>query len=170
MSGGFAPGRPNRPSDRTQVDPVMFAQDFLELTEVPDGVIGRRNPLHRGVFAAFTTQQHRRHAQLIRRVHVVGGVVLLPHLVRHNSPSSCLAVLGRNEGLRRLIGIESEGKVPKKWNVSRFLDTLGTEPHSTRVREIFDRIVQKLGQTVPDLGRDTAGDSTWLHGRRKSSG
>jgi hypothetical protein len=79
-----------------------------------------------------------------------------------------LAELGRNAGLRRLIGIESEDKVPKKWNVSRFLDTLGTEPHVTRVREIFDRIVQKLGQAVPDLGRDAAGDSTWLHGRCKS--
>ena len=56
--------------------------------------------------------------------------------------------------------------VTKKWNVSRFLDVLGTEPHSTHVREIFDRIVRKLGLAVPDLGQDTAGDYTWLHGRR----
>lgn len=102
-------------------------------------------------------------------VHVLWGVVLLTHLLRHTSTDSCLAELCRNEGLRRLIGIESEGKVPKKWNVSRFLNVLGTEPHLTRVREIFDTIIEKLGRAVPDLGRDTAGDSTWLHGRRKSS-
>jgi len=46
---------------------------------------------------------------------------------------------------------------------------LGSEPHLTRVREIFDTIAQKLGQAVPDLGQHTAGDSTWLHGRRKSN-
>ena len=103
-------------------------------------------------------------------VHVLWGVVLLTHLLRHTSTESCLAELRRNEGLRRLIGIESESKVPKKWNVSRFLDVLGQEPHAGRVREIFDGIVRTLGQAVPDLGQNTAGDSTWLHGRRKSNG
>ena len=102
-------------------------------------------------------------------VQVLWGVVLLTPLLRHASVESCLAELRRNAGLRRLIGIESESKVPKKWNVSRFLDVLGQEPHISRVREIFDTIVEKLGRAVPDLGRDTAGDSTWLHGRRKSS-
>jgi len=102
-------------------------------------------------------------------VHVLWGVVLLTPLLRHQRIEGCLAELGRNRGLRRLIGIESESQVPKKWNVSRFLDTLGQEPHISRVREIFDTIVRKLGGAVPDLGRDTAGDSTWLHGRHKSS-
>jgi hypothetical protein len=102
-------------------------------------------------------------------VHVLWGVVLLTPLLRHQRTEDCLAELGRNQALRRLIGIESEAAVPKKWNVSRFLNTLGQEPHLGRVREIFDTIVEKLGRAVPDLGRDTAGDSTWLHGRRKSS-
>jgi hypothetical protein len=101
-------------------------------------------------------------------VHVLWGVVLLTHLLRHTSTDSCLGELGRNEGLRRLIGIESEKKVPKKWNVSRFLDVLGQEPHRSRMREIFDGILERLGRAVGDLGRDTAGDSTWLHGRRKA--
>lgn len=103
-------------------------------------------------------------------VHVLWGVVLLTPLLRHTSTEACLAELGRNEGLRRLIGIESEEKVPQKWNVSRFLDVLGQEPHASRLREIFDQIVEKLGQAVADLGQHTAGDSTWLHGRRKSNG
>jgi hypothetical protein len=34
-----------------------------------------------------------------------------------------------NEPPRRLIGIESEAGVPSKWNVLRFEETLGEEPH-----------------------------------------
>ena len=101
-------------------------------------------------------------------VHVLWGVVLLTHLLRHTSTDACLAELRRNVGLRRLIGIESEDGVPKKWNVSRFLDVLGTEPHASRVRAIFEAIIEKLADAVPDLGQNTAGDSTWLHGRRKA--
>jgi len=102
-------------------------------------------------------------------VHVLWGVVILTAALRHTSYEACLAELERNDGLRRLIGIESPTKVPKKWNVSRFLATLGREPHLSRVREIFDLLIQKLGGAVDDLGRDTAGDSTWLHGRCKAN-
>jgi hypothetical protein len=35
------------------------------------------------------------------------------------------------------------------------------------LRHIFDAMLQQLGQVVPDLGKDTAGDSTALHARRK---
>ena len=153
---------------RVQLAKPLFAWDCLEdspslktvrqfLQSIPDGPLldGLRNQRGRG--------------RNDYPVHVLWGVVLLTPLLRHTSTDSCLAELRRNQGLRRLIGIESEGKVPKKWNVSRFLEVLGQEPHAGRVREIFDRIVQKLGQAVPDLGQHTAGDSTWLHGRRKSS-
>jgi len=153
---------------RIQVTKPLFAWDCLEdspslktvkqfLQAIPDGALleGLRSQRGRG--------------RNDYPVHVLWGVVLLTHLLRHTSTDSCLGELGRNQGLRRLIGIESEKKVPKKWNVSRFLDVLGAEPHLTRVREIFDRVIEKLGRAVPDLGRDTAGDSTWLHGRRKSS-
>jgi hypothetical protein len=100
-------------------------------------------------------------------VHVLWGVVLLTIALRHTGWEACLGELRRNEALRRLIGIESENKVPRKWNVSRFLDVLGEEPHFTRVREIFDTLIQRLGLVVEDLGKDTAGDATALHARRK---
>ena len=57
--------------------------------------------------------------------------------------------------------------VPKSWNISRFLDSLGREPHCSELRRIFDAMVERLGAVVPDLGRDAAGDSTALHARRK---
>ena len=154
---------------RIQLTKPLFAWDCLEdsptlktvrqfLQSIPDALLleGLRSQRGRG--------------RNDYPVHVLWGVVLLTHLLRHTSTESCLAELRRNEGLRRLIGIESESKVPKKWNVSRFLDVLGQEPHAGRVREIFDGIVRTLGQAVPDLGQNTAGDSTWLHGRRKSNG
>ena len=153
---------------RIQLTKPMFPWDCLEdsptlktvnqfLETIPDAILLEELRLQRG------------RGRNDYPVHVLWGVVLLTSLLRHTSTDSCLAELCRNQGLRRLIGIESESKVPKKWNVSRFLDVLGQEPHLSRVREIFDRVVEKLGRAVPDLGRDTAGDSTWLHGRRKSS-
>ena len=95
------------------------------------------------------------------------GVVLLRIALRHVSFEATLGELSRNEALRRLIGIEDEQHVPKSWNLSRFLDVLGQEPHLSELRYIFDSMVQRLGLAVPDLGTDTAGDSTALHARGK---
>lgn len=102
-------------------------------------------------------------------VHVLWGVVLLTWALRHSGFQACLDELLRNEALRRLIGIEDEAAVPKKWNISRFLDVLGEEPHLTRLRAVFDHMVQRLGQAVPDLGRDLAGDATCLNAKGKKA-
>ena len=49
-------------------------------------------------------------------VHVLWGVVVLRVALRHITTEAVLAELRRNEGLRRVIGIESERGVPHKWN------------------------------------------------------
>jgi hypothetical protein len=103
-------------------------------------------------------------------VHALWGVLLLRIGLRHVSFEATLAELKRNEALRRLIGIETESGVPKAWNVSRFLEVLGQEPHLSELRRIFAAMVQRLGLVVPDLGQDTAGDSTALHARTKGNG
>jgi Transposase DDE domain/Transposase domain (DUF772) len=102
-------------------------------------------------------------------VSVLWGTFLLAILLRHISLDACLEDLQRNPALRLLIGIESEDKVPKPHNMSRFLATLGEEPHLPHLRRIFDVMVQRLGVAVPDLGKDTAGDSTGLAGRVATS-
>jgi hypothetical protein len=71
--------------------------------------------------------------------------------------------------LRRLIGIASEEQVPNAWNMSRFLSVLGQEPHRTEMRKIFDVLIARLGVAVPDLGKNTAGDSTTLNARRSEA-
>jgi len=102
-------------------------------------------------------------------VHVLWGVVVLTVALRHASTEACLGELRRNEGLRRLIGVESEEKVPSKFNMSRFEETLGREPHLSHLVAVFDVLIRRLGEVVPDLGETTAGDATGLSARRTKS-
>jgi len=89
-------------------------------------------------------------------VHVLWGVVVLRVALRHIHTEAVRAELRRNEGLRRIIGIESEAGVPKPWNVSRFEDVLGLEPHRTLLKEVFHVLIRRLGAAVADLGRNTS--------------
>jgi hypothetical protein len=98
-------------------------------------------------------------------IRALWGVTILTSLLRHTSIEACLAELRRNAELRRSIGIESVNGVPKPYNMSRFLKTLGREPFLGEMRHIFDSMIQRLGKAVPDLGRQTAGDSTGLRAR-----
>lgn len=100
-------------------------------------------------------------------VTVLWGVVVLRVALRHLTTEAVLRELLRNEGLRRLIGIQSEAAVPKKWNFSQFEDVLGQEPFRTQLKDIFDVLIKRLGEVVDDLGRDTAGDATALPARGK---
>jgi Transposase DDE domain/Transposase domain (DUF772) len=99
-------------------------------------------------------------------VHVLWGVLVLRVALRHAHIRDVLGELKRNRELRRLIGAEQERAVPNEYNMSRFLQTLGQEPHRSRLHRIFDVLLEKLGAAVADLGRDTAGDATALSARR----
>ena len=145
----------------------LFAWECLEdspslktirtlLAAVPDGAL------------LAGLQRHRGRGRNEYPVHVLWGVVLLKIIVRYTTVEATLGELQRNAGLRQLIGIENESQVPRAWNVSRFLEVLGQEPHRTVLQEMFDGMARRLSEAVPDLGRHTAGDSTALHGRRKS--
>ncbi len=102
-------------------------------------------------------------------VKVLWGTLLLAIALRHLSVDACLEDLRRNPALRLMLGIETEDQVPGSDNMSRFLATLGEEPHLTHLRAVFDAMVQRLGLVVGDLGQDTAGDSTGLSGRSARS-
>jgi hypothetical protein len=66
--------------------------------------------------------------------------------------NDCLDELHRNPTLCRLLAITGAAEVPHPWNLSRFLDVLGQEPHLTTLREIFNTLARRLGLAVPDLG------------------
>jgi hypothetical protein len=95
-------------------------------------------------------------------------IVLLTVLLRHHTFEDCLAELHRNPALCRLLGITAEEQIPHSWNLSRFLDVLGQEPHLSALRQVFDDLARPLGRAVPDLGRRTAGDATALNARAKA--
>ncbi len=149
---------------RIQMTKPLFAWDCLEdspslatigelLATVPDGALLR------------SLRDARGKGRDDYPVTVLWGTHLLKIILRHVTTEACLADLRRNEGLRRLIGIESEEGVPNAWNMSRFEEVLGEEPHCTLLKEIFNRQVRTLGETVADLGKDTAGDATALSAR-----
>jgi hypothetical protein len=146
----------------------LFAWDALEdspslhairssLEAIPDG------PLLASLRAA------RGHGRDDYPVRVLWGTLLLAILLRHVTIDACLQDLGRNPALRLLIGVEHEDKVPKPCNMSRFLAVLGEQPHLGHLRNVFNDMVRRLGLAVPDLGKDTAGDSTGLAGRAADS-
>lgn len=99
-------------------------------------------------------------------VRTLWGVAVLTAALRHTSFEACLGELRRNPSLAKLIDIESEARIPKSWNVSRFLDVLGQGGHRVELEAAFNAMVQRLGAVVPDLGRNTAADSTSLKARK----
>ncbi len=102
-------------------------------------------------------------------IHVLWGTLLLKILLRHVHMVDCLSELQRNGDLRGLIGIESEGQVPKKWNMTRFQRTLGEEPHRSLLRAMFDEIARGLSEQVDDLGEQASGDATVLSAQAQGS-
>ena len=98
-------------------------------------------------------------------VEVLWGVVVLTIALRHTHIESCLGELGRNPSLAKLIGIKKPQQIPQGCNVSRFLKTLGQEPHRSELQNVFNVMAKKLGRAVPDLGTYTAGDATALNAR-----
>ena len=100
---------------RVAMTKPLFAWDCLEdspnrktirafLAAVPDGKL------------LEALRNWRGHGQDQYPVHTLWGTRLLTALLRHPSIEACLADLRRNEASRRLIGIESEARVPKPWN------------------------------------------------------
>lgn len=100
-------------------------------------------------------------------IRVLWFCVVLQRLLRHPTMRLTLDELRRNQDLRKLGGIEKVSTVPKPWNISRFLAVLGQEPFRSLLQDVFDRMVERLGKAVPDLGRQIAGDATHLSARRR---
>jgi hypothetical protein len=146
----------------------LFAWDELE-TSPTLGTIRQTLEAIPDAPLLHALQQRRHNGCDTYPVSALWGVLLLSIILRHATMTDCLEELRRNAALRLLIGIESEGHVPKGWNLTRFLAVLGEAPYLKLLCEVFDQMVHRLGLAVPDLGKHTAGDSTGLSGRRDPS-
>lgn len=151
---------------RIQSTKPLFAWDCLEDSPTLQTIQQLRNILPDETLLASLAQA-RGKGRDDYPLRTLWGVLVLSIALRHPTMEACLGELRRNASLRKLIGIESEEKVPRKWNLSRFLDMLGQEPHLSRLHQVFDALIQRLGEVVPDLGLDTAGDATGLNARRR---
>jgi len=86
---------------------------------------------------------------------------------QHPSVESLRRELMRNGQLRWMCGLPG---VPPSWAFTRFLKKLAR--HSDLVSEIFETLVSRLQEQLPDLGRHLAHDGKALasHGRADGSG
>ena len=69
-------------------------------------------------------------------------VLSLTILLRLTSVTTCLAELHCNPALCRVIGITAVDQIPNGWNLTRFLDVLGREPHLSAFRDVLDHVVR----------------------------
>ncbi len=98
-------------------------------------------------------------------IRVLWFCALLQPLLRHPTMNLTLEELRRNMDLRRLGAMEHAEQVPKAWNMSRFLKVLGEDPFRTMLHGVFDTMVRRLGEAVPTLGEQAAGDATHVSAR-----
>src|SRR5215218_7528107 len=91
-------------------------------------------------------QRARGHGRDDFPVAVLWGVFVFTVALRHPSFVSCLEELRRNPALYRLLGIRGVEGIPKDYNLSRFVDVLGQEPHLSELRKVFNTQVERLGR------------------------
>jgi len=110
-------------------------------------------------------REHRGHGRDDYPVHILWRTHLARYFLRHAHMEGCLAEVGRNPALRRVVGLEEGQPLPDGYNMSRFLRVLGQPQHLALMQKAFEQLVGRLVAAVSDLGRNVAGDSAALCGR-----
>jgi len=77
--------------------------------------------------------------------------------------SDLVRELTRNGSLRRLVGIESLGRVPKPYHFSRLLKLLASDEGIEQLEAMFHQLVEQLKEALPALGEYLAVDATAVH-------
>ncbi len=108
-------------------------------------------------------------------VRAVWNSILAGVVYEHQSVQSLRRELERNGQLRDLCGFDAEkgiNAVPGSWVYSRFLRNL--MKHEEEIEAIFDELVEKLKEELPDYGKylvvDGKGIETHANGRRRDEG
>lgn len=74
-----------------------------------------------------------------------------------------IRILWRNETLRRMVGIQSQGELPRDYHFSRLLKRLTSAEGMALLEEMFQQLVSELGARLPNFGRHLAVDATAVH-------
>lgn len=103
----------------------------------------------------ITLERERKNGRDDYPIRAMWNSVLAGIVFQHTSVESLRRELSRNGQLRDMCGFK--GKVPSASPYTRFLKTL--LKHKKQIDEIFDRLVEKLTQVLPDFGKQLAMDS-----------
>jgi hypothetical protein len=100
--------------------------------------------------------------------------LLAQRVLGHAEMAGLLRELRRNPSLRAAVGMDpnkGEKAVPTKDAMSRFVKKLVGAKYRTKVEGLVGQLLGQVRQTLPDLGRHAAVDSTalrtWARGRGK---
>ena len=89
--------------------------------------------------------------------------VIAKYVYQIRTYAELIRELRRNGTLRGLVGIRSVGWVPYDYHFSRLLKLLSTPDGFAQLSGMFEELVRRLSEALPQMGRHLAVDATAVH-------
>jgi len=89
--------------------------------------------------------------------------VIAKYVYQIETYAELIRELRRNGTLRRLVGIRSMWWVPHDYHFSRLLKLLSTPEGFAQLSAMFEELVRRLSEELPQMGRHLAVDATAVH-------
>jgi transposase, IS5 family len=94
---------------------------------------------------------------------VLWRCVIAKYVYQITTYAELLRELWRNGSLRRLVGIPSPGCIPRDYHFSRLLKLLSEPEGFAQLSGLFEELVRRLSEALPQMGRHLAVDATAVH-------
>lgn len=117
-----------------------------------------------------TLEKERHNGRNDYPIRPVWNALLASIVYQHDSAASLIRELKRNAQLREICGfsnLQGIDAIPTKSAFSRFFNKLLN--HEALIKNIFDRLVSKLSQILPDFGKNLAFDGKALNSFAKNN-
>ena len=100
-------------------------------------------------------------------VRVMWNLIIAMIVFEHNTISSFIRELKRNAQLRLICGLDDfvadkKNLTPTNGAFSRFISSLEEKDTAPIVSKIYDDLIKKLYELIPDFGKNLAGDGKYL--------
>lgn len=89
--------------------------------------------------------------------------VIAKYVYQIRTYAELIRELWRNGSLRRLVGIASPGFIPQDYHFSRLLKLLSEPEGFAQLSAMFEELVRRLAEALPEMGRHLAVDATAVH-------
>jgi hypothetical protein len=94
---------------------------------------------------------------------VLWRCVIAKYVYQIRTYAELIRELWRNGSLRRLVGIASPGYIPQDYHFSRLLKLLSLPDGFAQLSGMFEELVRRLAEALPQMGRHLAVDATAVH-------